>query len=121
MPSGVRANPLWPAWLTGRAELYVHRVTDAVADDARANQHGSIKATVHAVHLPLRGEVVVGTDHWAFIEYGTPPHLITPARKRALWWAGAAHPVRKVRHPGTRAYAPMRRALYQRRELGGRR
>lgn len=32
---------------------------------------------------------------------GTDPHTIRPRRKRALYWRGAAHPVRVVRHPGT--------------------
>lgn len=34
---------------------------------------------------------------------GTPPHDIYPNSKDALWWEGAEHPVKHVRHPGTRA------------------
>lgn len=37
------------------------------------------------------------------LEFGTPPHWIFPRFKKALYWAGALHPVRKVFHPGTRA------------------
>lgn len=37
------------------------------------------------------------------IEFGTRPHTIYPVNKKALFWAGAMHPVRKVNHPGTRA------------------
>lgn len=33
---------------------------------------------------------------------GTPAHDIYPSQKDALWWEGAEHPVRHVRHPGTR-------------------
>ena len=36
-------------------------------------------------------------------EYGTKAHVITPSNKKALFWKGASHPVRRVMHPGTRA------------------
>ncbi len=31
----------------------------------------------------------------------TPPHEILPRHKKALFWEGAAHPVRRVNHPGS--------------------
>lgn len=31
----------------------------------------------------------------------TPPHVILPRNKKALFWEGAAHPVRRVNHPGS--------------------
>lgn len=43
-----------------------------------------------------------------FVHEGTKPHTIFPRLKRALFWEGAAHPVRKVSHPGTRAQPFMR-------------
>lgn len=46
-----------------------------------------------------------------FLEEGTPPHVIRPRSKKALFWRGATHPVRSVRHPGTRAYRVLQRAL----------
>lgn len=61
-----------------------------------------------------QADVLIGTDHWRFIEYGTPPHQIQPRYKKSLAWPGAAHPYRRVRHPGTEEYAPMRRALMER-------
>lgn len=45
-----------------------------------------------------------------FLEEGTPPHIIRARSKKALFWPGARHPVRSVRHPGTRAYRPLLRA-----------
>ena len=36
------------------------------------------------------------------VEFGTRPHTIRPRRARALFWPGAAHPVKSVSHPGTR-------------------
>lgn len=38
-----------------------------------------------------------------FVHEGTRPHDIYPVIKRALFWKGAAHPVKVVHHPGTRA------------------
>lgn len=31
----------------------------------------------------------------------TPPREIVPRFKKALWWPGAAHPVKSVQHPGS--------------------
>jgi len=36
------------------------------------------------------------------IEEGSKPHVIRPRNKKALYWPGAAHPVAKVQHPGTK-------------------
>jgi hypothetical protein len=38
-----------------------------------------------------------------FVETGTNPHMIYPRNKKALYWPGASHPVKSVRHPGTKA------------------
>ena len=32
--------------------------------------------------------------------YGTGPYIILPKNKKALFWAGADHPVKMVNHPG---------------------
>lgn len=36
-----------------------------------------------------------------FVEEGTRPHIIRPRNAKALFWPGAAHPVKFVHHPGT--------------------
>ncbi len=36
-----------------------------------------------------------------YVEFGTPPHIIKPKDKKALFWKGAEHPVKSVNHPGT--------------------
>ena len=38
-----------------------------------------------------------------FIELGTKAHIIKPKTAGALFWPGAAHPVKEVKHPGTEA------------------
>jgi hypothetical protein len=46
-----------------------------------------------------------GVEYGRHLEEGTPPHIIRPKNKKALYWRGAKHPVKVVRHPGTKAYA----------------
>jgi hypothetical protein len=63
----------------------------------------------------VRGQAAVrlvnDSDHAAILEHGSRPHIIEPSTKKALFWEGAAHPVRRVHHPGTPAYHFMRTAL----------
>jgi hypothetical protein len=58
----------------------------------------------------FRAELTSGMLRWfptasyaPYVEFGTKPHVIEPKDKKALYWPGAAHPVRKVNHPGTPA------------------
>ena len=36
------------------------------------------------------------------VYYGTRPHDIIPINKKALYWPGAAYPVKRVHHPGSK-------------------
>ena len=38
-----------------------------------------------------------------FVVNGTGPHIIRAKGSGALYWPGARHPVKSVRHPGTKA------------------
>ncbi|MBC8284363.1 MAG: hypothetical protein H8E32_11165 [Nitrospinae bacterium] len=35
------------------------------------------------------------------IEFGSPPHIIRARGDKLLFWPGAGHPVKEVKHPGT--------------------
>src|SRR5258706_247497 len=66
----------------------------------------------------FRAEVTTGMLRWfptasyaPHVQFGTKPHVILPKNKKALYWPGAAHPVRKVNHPGSKGYAFMERIL----------
>lgn len=61
--------------------------------DVEANR-GQREFTLYLAH---------GMKYGRFLEEGTAPHVIRPKNKKALFWAGAAHPVKKVNHPGTKA------------------
>jgi hypothetical protein len=97
-----------------------HRIVDRTYAQARQNlsrhvRTGRLIGTLRTRKRVASGQVLIGSDHWKFIEYGTGAHEIEPVNRRALAWPAARHPVRRVRHPGTREYAPMRRALYAQR------
>lgn len=59
----------------------------------------------------LYAEIGSKVPYAIYMELGTPPHVIRPKAKKALFWRGASHPVRRVNHPGTRAYRFLTRAL----------
>lgn len=46
-----------------------------------------------------------------FVEFGTSPHIILPVNKEALFWPGASHPVKMVRHPGSKKNPFMERII----------
>ncbi len=52
-----------------------------------------------------KASLLFGTpiEYAAIHQFGgkTAPHTIMPYRKKALYWIGAAKPVKKVRHPGS--------------------
>lgn len=50
-----------------------------------------------------QSDVVTDDEIFFYQDQGTKPHVIRPKRKRALSWPSAAHPVRRVNHPGTPA------------------
>lgn len=54
---------------------------------------GNMEVTVHTSNIKYaRG-----------VEEGTKPHTIRAKNKKALYWKGAKHPVKSVRHPGSKA------------------
>ena len=58
-----------------------------------ATDIGNMEVTVHTSNIKYASGV----------EFGTRPHIITAKNKKALYWKGARHPVKSVRHPGGRA------------------
>ncbi|MBT3921569.1 MAG: hypothetical protein HOF21_03240 [Nitrospina sp.] len=38
------------------------------------------------------------------LEFGSRPHIIRPKGNKLLFWPGAKHPAKEVRHPGTPAF-----------------
>jgi len=55
-------------------------------------EFGQLKAVIKPHNAPYA--------YW--VHQGTNAHVIRPRRKKALSWKGAKHPVKYVRHPGTK-------------------
>ena len=58
-----------------------------------ATDVGNLEVTVHTSNI----------KYARMVEEGTRPHIIRAKNKRALYWKGAKHPVKSVRHPGSKA------------------
>ena len=54
---------------------------------------GDMEVTVHTSNI----------KYAPMVEYGTKAHIIKAKNKKALYWKGASHPVKSVRHPGSKA------------------
>ena len=52
-----------------------------------------LEATIHTSNI----------KYAPMVEYGTRAHIIKAKNKKALYWKGAKHPVKKVNHPGSKA------------------
>lgn len=96
--------------LDRRADRVIAAARASVNNVTGAYSRGLIKR-----HTTNRGrgsvKVLATADHSLILERGSGPHVIEPKTKQALHWAGAAHPVARVNHPGTRALHILRNAL----------
>lgn len=57
------------------------------------------------IYRASTGQLLVGSNviYAAIHQFGgkTKPHTIRPRNKKALFWAGASHPMKAVNHPGS--------------------
>ena len=82
----------------------------------REAPRGRTERLVNSLHMDVvnggMGAVLsAGVAYNKFVIKGTGPHAIYPRFARALYWPGAAHPVRSVMHPGTKANPYHERAV----------
>lgn len=121
--SHVRRNPEFDGWFLAHVGAQVKMITEAVARDAISEcpvDSGDLVESI-GTRYPgeLHGVVIVGTDHWQFVEYPTAPHWITSTGAWSLHNAETdVYFGRRVWHPGTQAQPFMRTALYRKRKLG---
>lgn len=71
--------------------------------------NGTVKTGHLRRNISYKTTMTEGTVHTANVKYGiviekgSKPHVIRAKNKKALYWKGANHPVRAVKHPGTKA------------------
>ena len=78
-------------------------ITQAVKDKTPVKS-GNLKKGIYPEFGNLRALIRPHNAPYAlWVHDGTKPHIIRPRKKSALFWKGAKHPVKLVRHPGTKA------------------
>lgn len=82
-----------------------------VGRNSERHRHTQLRDSIKE-HILSNTEAVVGPNvpYARAVHDGRPPMVIKPARKKALYWKGAAHPVKAVRHPGIRPNPYLARA-----------
>lgn len=78
----------------------------------------SISSMMDVKAKGLRAIIQPNVKYAIFVHEGTKPHVIKPRNKKALYWKGAEHPVKKVNHPGSRPNPFMERALNKKKMMG---
>ena len=58
-----------------------------------ATKMGDLEATIHTSNV----------KYAVIVEKGSKAHVVRPKNKKALYWKGATHPVKQVKHPGSKA------------------
>lgn len=89
----------WAGQMEGYAKQYASW-TDKTGH-ARQSLHGGVDDRPGQYVLYLSH----GMEYGIWLEKGSGPHEIRPVHKKALYWHGAKHPVKKVMHPGSKSYA----------------
>ena len=64
---------------------------------------GELRRRIRHSIKRLQGFVFPTIKYAIWVHEGTDPHVIRPRNKKALFWKGAAHPVKSVQHPGSKA------------------
>jgi hypothetical protein len=115
----MRVNSGWRSALHAEVEKYMAKLARVIESDAKryaAVATGRMRGSIYKEADGLTARVGVrNVPYWMTVEYGSAPHIIRPATKKALHWPDARHPVAYVNHPGTPAQPFLRPALMTRR------
>ncbi len=93
--------------LTNEAE---HFAKDRVRSPSRKPGRGSgayfqsIQSSFKDDRVSFTGNLKSDSPIAGIIEFGSQPHIIRPKNNKLLFWSGARHPVKEVKHPGTPAF-----------------
>jgi hypothetical protein len=112
-PAGIRAAGRIPGLYENLERRMLRVKSAAIANvNNRTFEYARGLKMERFVRRGVAGVRLVATaPHSATLEWGSRPHIIEAKDKKALFWLGADHPVRKVHHPGTAAQHILRNAL----------
>ena len=91
--------------------LEANAKTNANWKDRTAHARQSIHGRVEKNRDKYSIYISHGVEYGEILEEGSKPHIITPKDKKALYWRGAAHPVKVVNHPGTKGFSTLEDTL----------
>lgn len=88
---------------------------------ARSNvpvRTGRLRQSISVNINPDKTVATIGSnvEYASAVEFGARPHVIKPKTKKALFWKGAAHPVKSVNHPGMQGKFYLTRAFQDHKE-----
>lgn len=109
---GLRATAQFAMTSDGLVQAGTHVLLEALKAAAPAKT-GKLRASIVAKATGTGASGYFSIGYGKLVVDGTRPHLILPRTKRALFWPGAGHPVRRVNHPGTRPNPFPQRAAEQ--------
>lgn len=109
----------WPAKLDKEIHDFMGDLANSVLNDMVETcpvDTGRLVNDLDAEVIGKDARIGAATMPYAiYVEEGAAPHEIWPNSKKALYWEGAAHPVKMVNHPGSPATHFMKNALYRER------
>lgn len=104
--------------LKGITAKGLNRFAEALKDEIQKQAPGRIKIEVRkravAQKITVAATHPEGNEIPGYVEFGTPPHVITPKTKQVLRWVGEGgdeHFAKRVFHPGTDPNPFFRRGL----------
>jgi hypothetical protein len=105
--------------LKGEAFKKLDQFADILREEIKEGAPGSLKDGIKVRKNRIRGEITVASTHKsglpvpAYVEFGTPPHVITPKTASVLRWVDddGTHFAKRVHHPGTDPNPYMRRGI----------
>ena len=104
---------------TSKLNLDADKINKAVSQEIEKTAHrierqakelapidtGELRRSITTEGSGLDYEISTNLEYSEYIEDGTSPHIING--NPYLYWEGASHPVRRVNHPGNKAYLYM--------------
>ena len=92
-----------PKWKPLKASTIANRAKQGHWPGKILQMHGYLAASISAKATNTQAIVGTNVEYAAIHQFGgkTSPHTIRPKNKKALFWPGADHPVKAIKHPGS--------------------
>ncbi len=86
------------------------RSTTRKPNMGRGNYFRSIKSVFLDGSGSFTSKLESNSPVAGIIEFGSRPHIIRSRKNKLLFWPGAKHPVKEIRHPGTPTFRVLGKA-----------